>query len=746
MNKVKGIMRRYVTKSSLEAGHASVVERRTVPDGIGRIEGLALVICIVLQTSAFGAEAKGQGEDANDGVNSLPEVKVSAERRETKLQKTPVTVNAVQSEELQRRGVAKLQDLAGLAAGVNFPGQWANTQSVFIRGIGSSRPIGNPSVGWYVDDVYIPRSFGSSYIGNLPDIDRIEILHGPQGTLYGQNTSSGALRLISRQPTEKFNAWASIGAGNQGQIETRGYANGTLSPGLLVGSLAVATSHVDGDVDDLTTGKSVDGYENQQFRGILRLTPENGLVATLTLDGLHGTATSGSTPLNWSGTGVRKNFSDYGKHQQYNSGGVSLKLEHGLTDTLSWKSVTAVRGFNVHMPSDDPYPTLVLGFDQDLYQRQISQEFQLFGDYERFNFITGLMLWHEVFKMDRLSWTSNNYSIIDSKSTTSTAGLYGQGTYHVTDRLGLTAGLRLSKEWRDLDAAGYSSDEVWDRLSQTYQVNGLSKTYQSATPKVSLDYQWTPNLLVYASWAIGQTSGGWNAAPATKAIAEIPVDPEKVTASELGLKTSAFDGRFHGNLSLFYNDYRDYQASINNPVIDGVSVPGAVIVNAGKAHTYGAEWESALQAANDLRLTFNLAYLRTRFDEFVNPTGAANTDFTGYELPYAPRWSGSFGALYTHVLAAGARLQIGGDVRAEASSYSAVSAYSEYTKFPATHYLDASVAYTGADGKWTFSLTAKNLLGKTYVLPGYYVPTLDYYSVNYNRARQWLLSVRRDFQ
>lgn len=706
---------------------------------------LALACGMALLAMAPAALAEDAARALDDAVR-LPDVKVTAERHETVLQKTPVTVNAVEAEELQRRGVTKLADLAGLAAGVNIPAQWSNTQSVFIRGIGSSRPIGNPSVGWYLDDVYVPRSFGSSYVGSLPDIDRIEVLHGPQGTLYGQNTSSGALRLISRQPSQDFGAWLSVGAGNQGQVETRGYVNGSLSPDLLSGSLAVSTSHLGGDVDNVYLDRHVNGYENQQLRGILRLTPENGLVATLTVDGLHGTSTTGSTPLNWPGSGVRRNFSDYGKYQQYNSGGISLKLEGSLTDTLSWKSITASRGFNVHLPSDDPYPTPVSGFDQDLDQHQLSQEFQLFGDYEHFNFIAGLMLWHEEFGMDRLSWSSGRFSIIDSSSRTDTAGLYGQGTYHLSDRLGLTAGLRLSKEWRDLDSAAYASDASGARLDTTYSVRGLGKTYQSATPKIGVDFQWTPNLLVYANWAIGETSGGWNPAAATRAVAEVPVDPERVTAYEVGLKSTAWDGRFRGNLALFYNDYRDYQASINNPVVGGQLVPGAVIVNAGKAHTYGAEWESVVQASQALQFTFNLAYLRTRFDEFVNPTGAASTDFTGDALPYSPRWSGSLGAVYTRDLAGGASLRLGANLRADASSYSAVSATSQYTMFPATHYLDASASYTTAGGDWTFSLTAKNLLDRTYGLPGYYIPTLDYYSATYNRARQWLLSVRRDFR
>ncbi|OPG72093.1 hypothetical protein B1219_18185 [Pseudomonas ogarae] len=704
---------------------------------------LALLLIINAGLGVPNAALAEQAPAQDD--TRLPEVKVTAERRETALQKTPVTVNVIDANELEKRSVTKLADLAGLAAGVNIPNQWANTQSVFIRGIGSSRPIGNPSVGWYLDDVYIPRSFGNSFLGSLPDIERIEVLHGPQGTLYGQNTSSGALKLISRQPTAQPHAWASVGLGNQGQVETRGYATGSLSPELLTASVALASSHIDGDVDNHYLDKDVNGYENKQFRTIFHLTPSDTFDAVLSVDGLHGHATSGPTPTNYPGSGKRRNFSDIGEEQNYDSGGASLKLQSWLNDQLSVKSVTAYRNFDVDMPFDDPYPTYVQGFDQDLNQEQYSQEFQLLGDFGRLSFITGLMLWHEVFEMDRLSWNNNAFSVIDSKSTTNSVGLYGQGTYKFTDALGLTLGLRLNKEWREMDSAAYNSNATGAKLAQSYSVNGLKEEYEAVTPKVTLDYQWTPELLTYATWAVGETAGGWNPASASLAIAQTPVDPEKVTSYEVGLKSTVWDGRLRNNLALFYNDYEDYQASINNPVVNGQLITGAVIANAGQAHTYGAEWESTFKASRDLEFNLNLAYLRTRFDEFLNPTGAASTDFTGYELPYAPRWSGSIGSTYSVPLKNGGDVRLNANYRSESSSYSAVSATNEHTKFPSTHYLDAGIFYTTPDAGWTFSVTAKNLLNKTYELPGSYVPALNLYSVNYNRERQLLFTVRHDF-
>lgn len=725
-----------IVKALPTAAHETA--RFGVPPGKKLVLVTALGAC--LGTSQAWADTASDPDDSR-----LPEVKVTAERRETTLQKTPVTVNVVDANELEKRSVTKLGDLAGLAAGVNLPNQWANTQSVFIRGIGSSRPIGNPSVGWYLDDVYIPRSFGSSFLGNLPDIERVEVLHGPQGTLYGQNTSSGALKLISRQPSATPHAWASLGLGNQGQVESRGYATGTLVPDTLTASVALATSEIDGDVHNVTRHKDVNDYENQQFRTTFHLTPSDTFDAVLSVDGLHGHASFAASPLNYPGTGKRRNFSEIDGEQNYDSGGISLKLNQQLNDQLAVKSVTAYRMFDVDMPSDDPYPTYVQGFDQDLNQKQYSQEFQLIGDYGRFSFISGLMLWHEVFEMDRLSWSNNAFSIIDSKSTTDSVGLYGQGTYKVTDALGVTLGLRLNKEWREMDSAGYGSNQRGERLVQRYAVDGLKEEYEAVTPKVTVEYQWTPELMTYATYAIGETSGGWNPASASRAIAEVPVDPEKVTSYEIGLKSTAWNGRLRNNVALFYNDYEDYQASITNPVIGGQLITGAVIANAGQAHTWGAEWESRLKATSNLELSLNLAYLRTRFDEFINPTGAASSDFTDAELPYAPRWSGSVGATYSIPLSNGGDLRLNADYRSESSSYSAVSATSEFTKFPSTHYLDAGVFYTTPDAGWTLSVTAKNLLNKTFELPGYYIPTLNYESANYNRERQVLFTVRRDF-
>ncbi len=701
---------------------------------------------LALFSLSFPMSAYAQST-ATDAV-TVPDVTVTAERRETSLQKTPVAVNSISSDEIDQRGLRRLGDLNGLAAGVSSPtSSYNGTTAIFIRGIGTSRPIGNPSVGLYLDDVYIPRAFGGGFYGSLPDIERIEILHGPQGTLYGQNTSAGAVKFISQQPGDQKQAWVSAAAGNHGALEARGFATSPISPGLLSASIAYQHDQKDGEIHNFTTGRDVGITRNDQIRTIFRFTPSADFDATLSLDAMQFKQDYVLSPdPKFYSRGEREAYSIVEPTQNYEGGGVSLKLNGRIDNHLSLRSITAWRAFRYTMPTDyDIAPVRVFGFTQDLNQEQVSQEFQLLGDYGRFNFITGLSLYRELFNVDRLSWTNNAYSILKSHNTTRSIGIFGQGNYKITDKLGITAGVRLNREKKSMDASGYGSNINRAQLAQTFNVNDLSKTYNAATPKLSLDYQWTADTLTYASWSKGQTSGGYNAAPGNAAVARVPINTEKVTAYELGIKDNAWNGRLKTTAAFFYNDYTDYQASISNPVINGVPVTGSVIVNAGKAHTYGVELEAAFKPTSRFDGRASLTYLRTKFDEFSNPTGSASTNLNGKELPNAPKLTAVISGTYSLPIKNAGVVRFTGTTRYQTQSYSDITPYRESTKYPSQVFIDAGTAYTTVDGNWTISLSVKNLLNKTYTLPGTYNPSLNLYAETYNPERQILLGLRRDF-
>ncbi|WP_437883826.1 TonB-dependent receptor [Pseudomonas sp. LRF_L74] len=708
-----------------------------------RLAGHALSSLSVLVTlaagSAFAAPAQPQDDEAR-----LSEVVVTAERRETSLQKTPTTVHAISAEELERKRIHSINDLAGQAAGVTIATR-TYTPAIFIRGVGSTRPIGNQSVGIYLDDVYIARPFGAGLYGALPDIERVEVLSGPQGTLYGKNTGGGAVKFVTRQPTDKAVGWASIGGGNKTN-EARGYLAGALVPGVLNGSLAFAHDETYADTDNPVLGKKVNRAEGQQLRGILGFTPTEDFKATLSLDGLKAETPYALSAYRSANARKRTTYSDIDPAQDNDVYGGSLTLEKELDDHLRVKSITAVRNGQVSMPTDtDGKATYLNGFIQDLDMHQQSQEFQLFGEYDKINFVSGLIYFREDFDHERLSWSNNRFSIIDSSVQSTSYGVYSQLDYRPVDKLTLTAGLRYSREISEMDSAAYGSNVQGQRLTTTYSVNGLKDTDEKVHPKFAIAYQWTPDLLTYASYAWGSTAGGYNSAAASRAIALVPVEPDKITAYEVGLKNTAWNGRLRTSTTLFYNDYEDYQASVTNAVIDGQQVSGAVIVNAGKAHTWGFEFSSALKATQNLELAFNLAYLRTRFDEYLNPTGAANSNFVGYDLPNSPRWSGRLDATYRIPLKSGGDFDLGASLRYEDESYSSVSADREMTKSPAQTYVDLGGYYTTGDGRWTYSLTVKNLFDRDYALPGSYNATTGYDNVLYNRERQVSLGLKYQF-
>lgn len=715
------------------------------------VTGLVTLLSISLPAVAQTAPAaRTQASVADSNDISVPDVVVTSERRETQLQSTPTAVNAISEEEIEKRGIRTLNDLAGIAAGLHAPASsTASTEPFFIRGIGTSRANGNPSVGVYLDDVYIARPFGISYYGSLPDLKGIEILHGPQGTLYGQNTSAGAIKLISNVPTDEKKAWLSTGVGNQGAVEVRGYASGPIAPGLLAASVAYSHTQNDGDLQDNGRGgKSAAVVKVDQLRTIFRLTPDASFAATLAIDGMKYDEDYVLAPDRRyvAGAQERTTFTTFYETPHYDGGGVSLKLDKRLDQNLSVKSITAWRGYTTPMATDWgtlPGQVRVYGFGQTLRERQISQEFQFAGDYDRFNFITGVSLFRETFDVDRLTWTNNTYTTLHSSSTSDTAGVFGQASYKLTDALTLTGGLRFSRERKQMDASSYNSNAAAADLGTIYKVDGLSKTYSGTTPKLSLAYAIAPTVLSYLSWSKGQTSGGYNPAAATLAIAGVPVDTEKVTAYELGFKDSSWNGRLKTNVALFYNDYRGYQASVSNPVINGQTVPGGVVVNAGNAHTFGVELDTVLKATRRLDASLSVALLRAKFDQFLNPTGVAGADMSGQDLPKAPHMT--LGASLTYGLPVGdsGLLRLTGAFRYESASYSDISATRELTKYPSQNYLDVGASHV--IGAWTTSLTVKNVLNKTYVLPGLYSPTRNIYDVTYNPSRTFLLSLRRDF-
>ena len=253
-------------------------------------------------------------------------------------------------------------------------------------------------------------------------------------------------------------------------------------------------------------------------------------------------------------------------------------------------------------------------------------------------------------------------------------------------------------------------------MSENYSVRDLSDKQATFTPKIGIDVRATENLLGYASYTFGQKSGGYNRAAGTLAVASYAVAPEKVRTAEVGLKTQFLEKRLTFNVAAFHNDFRDYQAQVANPIIDGRPVNGTVVVNAGRATLYGVELEASVRPVKDLQLRAHASILRTRFDEFANPTGAESSDFTGNEVPNAPRLT-AFGG-FNYVLpefGVPGNIQLNGSVSYIKRPYTNIQ-NNEALRGDNRTWVVAGIDYLSPERHWTLSLQVKNLLDRDFLV------------------------------
>ena len=680
---------------------------------------------------------------------------MTAERTETLLRRTPVSEGVIGAQEIDTKAIRQLSDIVGVVAGVTVPNGFSNQpQAVGIRGVGVSIPAMSQAVGIYVDDVPLVRGYATA-LWDLPDIERIEVLRGPQGTLYGQNLTAGAIKLVSIDPGADPVAWVSASLGNYGEREAHGYANGRLGGGPLSGSFAFSRRSNDGFGYNATLDEHVNKLDATQFRAKVRLTATPDVDAVLAVDGLQDRSDTNTTnfPLNAPQTRPRVTYTsaDVGAFER-DAGGVSLKLGDRLGPNLMLRSISAFRAYR-----DDPsvvdFGGLVIqrfGIAQTVDQRVLSQELQLQGHQAALDWTAGLMLVGDVFDFHRhstqfpLPAPAPIYTEAQTHQRTVDAGLYGQANYALDAETHLTAGLRVYRTRQTALNQFWDTDFDQTRTKSVYVTPKLSTSHDGVLPRLGIDRQWTPYVFVYASVAQGAKFGGFNRAAQSLTSAEVAANPEKVTTYEAGSKGRFADGRVTANVAIFYNDYRDYLASLTNTTINGVLVTDSVLVNAGKASTYGVDFEAAAKLTRLTDWTLTLEALRTRIESFENPTGAQSGDLVGNQLPYAPRLSAGSSVNQELPFADGSSLTLNASVQHSAAQFSDV-ANTPLLKIPAQTYFNLAAGYMTAARHWSFSLKVKNLTNRTYVLLRQVIPPLGVDAGFYDSPRTVLATVRYDF-
>ncbi|WP_028311458.1 TonB-dependent receptor [Derxia gummosa] len=661
---------------------------------------------------------------AEPARGTVPDVTVSAEHRDTDLQKTPLAISAFGSDALESGQISNVRELAGQVPNLVLPRTSISysTQTYFIRGIGEADPIQESAVAVYADDVYIPRAISSMLDFN--DVERVEVLRGPQGTLYGRNSSAGAIRVITRDPDETTRGYVQLGAGNYGALNVRGLLSGALDAERGVyGSVAYTRVYRGGTTDNPTLGFDVNRVNTSAARGKLRYKPDARLDVQLTLNGLIDFSdTTGYTPVPASGvvTDPWRTYSGLYPKNEFKGGGGALRASYKLDEHLLFKSITVAQGFNQPVDYDNSGQAAEVQRNLIHYkQRYFTQEFQLNGDWGDWNFTSGLFLYDERFTADRnnntRSLAANRVNRFGEYSTTDTRSyaVYGQAGWRLTPALNLTAGLRYTYEKKDFDYTHY-------RLDAGQNITGIdfaaqdSRSWTSTTPRLGLDYQWTPDLNQYAYVARGFKAGGYDNRAPTLASATNPFAPETVTTWETGLKSDWLDRRLRVNAAVFLNDYRDLQATAYDPTT-GVNQR----YNAAKAKTRGVELEtSAALGLADAKL--NIGYLHATYDSFAN-AGGAGVSADGKDLTFSPRWNvfASLGSVIPASLPG--VLRATADFQFQTRSY-ATAVNAETSLVPTQRFVNAGLSYVSGDSKWTTSLGVKNLLNDAYAQSAAFSP------------------------
>ncbi|MCH9691356.1 MAG: TonB-dependent receptor [Gammaproteobacteria bacterium] len=626
----------------------------------------------------------------------LEEVVVTAQKREQNLQDAPIAITAFDSTAIDNYGIKNISDIGAFAPNVliaNSPGGTAGA-TISVRGSVTINPAitWEPTVGIYLDNVFLGKNIGAIF--DIAELDRVEILRGPQGSLYGKNTVGGAINLITRKPAEEAGGKARATMGNFGLVE--GYINGNTGAlgtiGAGFGELKANFSYLNSARNGFYKNKNIDPFngwnpavrpasssefenlDNEVMRAdfLLDVTDNFNMRYVADFSDRTGNSSMGQlTDVNeiefsWMPGGyiLAQNLSAYegeldvrpdeigndftGDEESKTSGhALTLSLDAGDWGSLgeiSMKSITAYRTLNYTDLIDVDGSTLdYYHSSRDIEYDQASQEFQILGKMESVEYVFGLYYFNE--EADVLNPISffnfsgtgepteaNEYGL----KNTSTA-IFGQFDWHPSDSLSLTAGGRWTEEEKDSyimhpNAAGIPGATI-PLIEVDDKWNNVSLTFIAA-------WDLTDNMNFYGKIAEGWKSGGFNGEAATRQQFEAGYDAEEVFALELGIKSRLLDDRLQLNAAVFQNQVNDMQLS----VFTGGSAAASIIDNAGESTVTGFELEATGQVGEALRLTLAYGYLHSKYDEYIDGgiDEKENRDF-----PFAPRHTVSIAGDYT---------------------------------------------------------------------------------------------------
>jgi len=586
---------------------------------------------------------------------SLEEVIVTAQKREENVQQVPVAVTALGQQFLEDRQLTSIEGLSSVTPNLrvqNTPGDSTGAQ-IAIRGGVTINPAlaWEPAVGVYLDGVYIGKTQGSVF--DAVDLQRVEVLRGPQGTLYGRNTLAGAINLITAKPTGDFGGSAKVQAGNYGLLSERVAVN-LPALGPLKVKLSGVNTRRDGFIDVVPSAiapnpdtSEMNSAKSHSGRAVFVLDLSDNLQAEYAFDfsranqkPRYGQPVAGAPLAAYSSNSYQDKVTiDSPVMEKTKTQGHAMTLNWDL-DTVAFKSITALRKMNAHVANDYDGTELPLVWAARIADyKSWSQEFQATGDLDKFEYVAGLFYFqdrgsehNDPFGGPGIFGVFRQDSQTDIRTKTYAA--YGQLSYDVTDDLTLSLGLRYTHEKKELDK--YLATVAPFFLVQIPDGTSGEKSFHNLSPALIANYAVSESLNVYGKWSRGFKSGGFNSEASNVADTLLPYDAEKVDAFEIGAKSDWLEHRVQVNTAAFLNKSQDMQLA----TFTGGNGLSSQVTNAGKATTWGFEVEAIAQATDDLQLRLTYAYLHPEYDRFIDAdaiTGVICDVSNDRVFPLAPK-------------------------------------------------------------------------------------------------------------
>ena len=754
------------------------------------VAALAVASPLYAQDEPAADEAAADASEpaTADTDQSEEDILVTARRRTENLQDVPIAVTAYSGEALEEKGATDITDISDTTPNVTVEtSRGTNTTlTAFIRGVGQQDPVAGfeAGVGLYLDDVYLNRPQGA--VLDIYDVERIEVLRGPQGTLYGRNTIGGAIKYVTRRLSDNPELRFRGNLGLDQQADLIVSASAPLTDGLRIGA-SVARLSRDGFGENLNNG--LDNYNRDLWaaRGTIEIEPNDRLFVRISGDYTK----DNSDPRNGhrliagqlSGAPVLNDVFDTRAglntpEQDVESYGGAIRLEFKLTDEITLRDILAYRKDTTHAPIDfDSLPSADVDVPAIYRNKQFSNELQLLYETDRLQGLVGLYYLdanaNNIFDVVLANtgaligipgFTASTFGDVDTK----TWAVFADMTYKFSDQFSVSLGGRYTNDKRNStviranlrggpspELGGAPINGVFNPITNPTgrQVGALTsnfqgeETFKQFTPRASISFQPNDDNTFYASYSKGFKGGGFDprglstAAPdlngnGTREADEIfdyfLFEPETVDSYEIGYKANLFDRRLRLAIAGFYADYKDVQVPGSvGAVINGVPTFVGVTTNAGKATFKGVEIETVATLFRDFdsgqRLNFlgTLGYLDAQYDEFItNIPGQGPVDVADFRrIQNTPKWTISGTIDYsTRVKSGSLSASTTLSYRSKTFQFETPSPFLDQ---PGYALWDLNLVWTSTDDRFTIGLHGKNLTNKQYITSGYQFLTVN---------------------